>query len=335
MKNRLVQKGMLLASVVLLVFLMGSVVHFFSFLNRPAPETRMVVIPRGSNLHKTARTLEAEGIISSAFWFLALARISDQGFIIRAGEYRFERGRSPWDILEQLHSGQGIQEYRLVVPEGFSLREIAASMVKLGWQEAPRLLLDPALGESMRLEGSGSLEGWLFPDTYFYRNGDSASDLIRRMIERGRKVLRQEWEGRPKDFSLTPYQALILASIIEKETGVGSERPLIAGVFHNRLGRDMMLQSDPTVIYGIADFDGNITRKHLNTPTPYNTYARKGLPPTPICSPGQASIHAVFHPESTKALYFVANGSGAHVFSATLEEHERNVDRYQRHGRPH
>jgi len=331
LNNGWLAKGVSIALAIAIVFSGAVGIDFYFFVNRPVPETKTVVIPKGFNLHKAAQALEAEGVISSAFWLLVLARLTDQGRV-RAGEYRFEQGGLPGTVLKQLQTGLGILEYRFVVPEGLSAREIAALMVKQGWKEAPDLLSDPHWVAQMHLEG-GSVEGWLFPSTYFYRRDDTAVEILRRMIEQSRKILQQEWEGRPKEFAFPPYQALILASIVEKETGQGTERPLISGVFHNRLKRDMMLQSDPTVIYGIAGFDGNITRKHLNTPTPYNTYTRKGLPPTPICNPGQASIHAVFHPEPTKALYFVATGNGSHVFSSTLEEHERNVDRYQRQGR--
>ncbi|HIJ82815.1 MAG TPA: endolytic transglycosylase MltG [Magnetococcales bacterium] len=330
--NRGGLKGFFVALTILGVLLGAVGLHFLVFYYRPVPETKIVAIQKKWNLQKAARALEMEGVIFSAFWMRVLAKATGHT-VVQAGEYRFEQGRLPKAILGQLQSGMGVLEYRFVVPEGLSAKEIGLLMAKQGWSDVEGLLFGSQFLQQMNLD-SASVEGWLFPDTYFYRGGDSAADVARRMVERGRRVLAQEWEGRPKAFAMTAYQALILASIVEKETGQGTERPLIAGVFHNRIKRDMMLQSDPTVIYGIADFDGNLTRKHLNTPTPYNTYARKGLPPTPICNPGQAAIHAVFHPESTKALYFVANGNGAHIFSSTLEEHEKNVDIYQRHSKP-
>ena len=153
------------------------------------------------------------------------------------------------------------------------------------------------------------------------------------MVKKSQEVLDRLWQGRERGYPLSRYQALILASIIEKETGQGSERPMISGVFHNRLRLGMKLQTDPTVIYGIAHFNGNITRKHLLTPTPYNTYTIHGLPPTPIANPGAAAIHAALHPQQTKALYFVARGDGTHIFSKTYKEHDANVDRFQRKGR--
>lgn len=306
---------------------------FVLFYNRHAPETRVISIQKGWNLHKVSRVLEDQGVVSSAFWMVVLARVTDQ-VKVQAGEYSFEQGHLPGAILTQLQRGTGVIKRRFVVPEGLSIKEIVVLMEKQGWKDAGAFVLGSGLAQGLRVDG-GSLEGWLFPETYFYRSGDLVMDIVHRMVSRTKKILLEEWENRPKDFKLTAYQALVLASVIEKETGQGSERPLISGVFQNRLKRDMMLQSDPTVIYGIENFDGNITRKHLTTPTPYNTYTRKGLPPTPICNPGRASIHAVFYPESTKALYFVANGNGAHIFSSTLEEHEKNVDIYQRRSKPH
>jgi len=330
--RKILRVGLIVLTV--LVVASGAVgFDFVMFYRRHTPETKVISIERGWNLHKVSRVLEAQGVVSSAFWMVLLARVTDQ-LVVQAGEYRFEQGRLPGAILAQLQSGMGVTKHRFVVPEGLSIKEIVALMEKEGWKDAGGLVLDPVFAQGLRLDG-GSLEGWMFPDTYFYRSGDLAVEMTRRMVTRARKTLQEEWENRPKDFKLTAYQALILASIVEKETGQGSERPLISGVFQNRIKRDMMLQSDPTVIYGIANFDGNITRKHLTTPTPYNTYMRKGLPPTPICNPGRASIHAVFYPESTRSLYFVANGNGAHVFSSTLEEHEKNVDLYQRRSKHH
>lgn len=330
--RKILRVGLIVLTV--LVIASGAVgFDFFMFYRRHTPETKVISIERGWNLHKVSRVLEAQGVVSSAFWMVLLAKVTDQ-LVVQAGEYRFEQGRLPGAVLAQLQDGTSVTRLRFVVPEGLSIKEIVVLMEKQGWKDAGGVVLDPMFAQGLRLDGE-HLEGWMFPDTYFYRSGDLVVDITRRMVARARKTLQEEWENRPKDFKLTAYQALILASIVEKETGQGSERPLISGVFQNRIKRDMMLQSDPTVIYGIENFDGNITRKHLTTPTPYNTYMRKGLPPTPICNPGRASIHAVFYPESTRSLYFVANGNGAHVFSSTLEEHEKNVDIYQRRGKRH
>ncbi|MBF0139431.1 MAG: endolytic transglycosylase MltG [Magnetococcales bacterium] len=331
MKNSKILKVLGVVMAILGVMAGAVGLHFYLFYSRPVPETKVIDIQKGWRMVKIADALEEAGVVSSSFWLLALVKASGN-IIIKAGEYRIEQGKLPSAIIAQLQSGTGMLPSRFVVPEGLSAKEIVALMVKRGWKDATRLMQGTAFLQKMQIEGN-SLEGWLYPDTYFYRNKDTAVSMMRRMVVRSKKVLYEEWEKRPKDFTLTPYQALVLASVVEKETGQAVERPLIAGVFHNRLRRDMMLQSDPTVIYGIADFDGNITRKHLTTPTPYNTYTRKGLPPTPICNPGRASIHAVFHPDETKAFYFVASGNGSHIFSNTLEEHERYVDIYQRHKR--
>lgn len=331
MKSGKVLKGFGVVLAVLGVLAGVAGLHFYLFYSRPVPETKIVDIQKGWRMVTIADALEEAGVVSSSFWVLVWVKASGR-VVVKAGEYRIEQGKLPSAIIAQLQSGTGMLPSRFVVPEGLSAKEIVALMVKRGWKDAARLVQGTSFIQKMQLEGQ-SLEGWLYPDTYFYRNKDTAASILRRMVVRSKKVLYEEWENRPKEFGLTPYQVLVLASIVEKETGQAVERPMIAGVFHNRLRRDMMLQSDPTVIYGIADFDGNITKKHLNTPTPYNTYTRKGLPPTPICNPGRASIHAVIHPEETKAFYFVANGNGSHIFSNTLEEHERYVDIYQRHKR--
>lgn len=285
------------------------------------------VLPRGTGVVQTGELLESLGVVSSSRWFVFHYWLSREG-AMQAGEYRFEKGDAPGRVLQRLVRGEVLQ-HRLVIPEGFTLREVSREMTAQGLANAATLLADPALVNQLGVAAT-TLEGWLFPDTYFFQKGITTLDLVRRMVDRSRRILMQEWEGREKGFPLSPYQALILASIIEKETGVAHERKQISGVFHNRLKRKMRLQSDPTVIYGIADFNGDLTRKDLTRPTPFNTYTNEGLPPSPIANPGQASIHAAFHPERTEELYFVATGDGGHVFSKTLAEHQRHVSQYQK-----
>ncbi|MBF0611387.1 MAG: endolytic transglycosylase MltG [Magnetococcales bacterium] len=289
------------------------------------PQTTETTIAKGMGMVQVAERLASLGVISSANLFIADYYLNHEG-MLKAGEYRFEEGEDARRILQKLLKGEIIQ-YKLIIPEGFSLKEIAREMSNQGIEGAGQLLSDHAMVNQMGVAAT-TLEGWLFPDTYFFRKGTNAQEIIRRMVDRSRNILTREWESRQEGITLTPYQGLILASIVEKETGIEGERKRVAAVFHNRLKRKMRLQSDPTVIYGISDFNGDITRKDLTTPTPFNTYTMEGLPPSPICNPGQASIHATFHPEKSDELYFVASGDGGHVFAKTLAEHQKNVSRY-------
>jgi hypothetical protein len=218
--------------------------------------------------------------------------------------------------------------YNITVVEGKTFKDLRASLVQTAGIE--HTLNDKTDAQIATLLGiDGSPEGWFMPETYQFHRGSSDLELLKRMYGEMQRTLEQEWPNRAEGLPLAnPYQALILASIIEKETGVASERPQIAGVFVRRLQKDMLLQTDPSVIYGAADYHGDLTRKHLQTDTPYNTYINKGLPPTPIALPGKASIQAALHPADGDSLYFVADGKGGHTFSATYEEHQQAVARY-------
>ena len=297
------------------------------FLDRGSPEPLTVVIAPGTSVQRVANVLEDEGAISSAKYFVHLVRWQGSGHI-QAGEFFLPAGLTPIELLKTLQQGVGVQR-QVVLPEGLSFRDMEKIFVAAGWPNAPAILADPDLPHKLDLP-TNHIEGWLFPNTYYFRRDEKLLALLGRMSKQAKEVLDREWEGRDSKFSLSKYETLILASIIEKETGQGAERSRISGVFHNRLRKRMRLQTDPTVIYGIANFDGNITKKHLRTPTPYNTYTMRGLPPTPICNPGQAAINAALHPDKTKELYFVAKGDGTHAFAPTLVIHERNVTRYQR-----
>ncbi|MBF0128130.1 MAG: endolytic transglycosylase MltG, partial [Magnetococcales bacterium] len=303
-------------------------VLFVRFLETPLDGPRRVVIDKGWNLTRIARFLEAEGIVPSAQWFVLLGYFHHRRATrIHAGEYRFLPGETPPRILIRLEHGDVVR-YQFSFPEGLTVREVAARMQEEGWKEALTLSRETALLKKLGLDAP-SLEGWLFPETYFFVLGDTTLEMLARMTRMTRKVLHEEWRRRAPEVQLTPLQALTLASIIEKETGRASERQRISGVFHNRLRRHMRLESDPTVIYGLHDYRGDITRQHLLTPTPFNTYTQFGLPPTPICNPGQASIHAALHPEATEELFFVAQGDGSHVFAKSFAEHKQNVSRFQ------
>ena len=291
-------------------------------------------IAPGSSLPKVLAAGRAQGIFASArqsYYLGVLARVEGTAGAIKAGEYRLEPGLKPREVLALWVSGKTVlQELQLI--EGWRF----ADAVKLV-RAAPTLnhTLPDGLDAAALMNALGRPgqfpEGRLFPDTYRYTRGMSDVAFLRNALAAQDKVLAEEWAQRAPNLPYdAPEQALTMASIIEKETGVADERPQIAGVFVRRLQLGMRLQTDPTVIYGIGEaYDGNIRSRDLVTDTPYNTYTRDGLPPTPICLPGRAAIHAALHPAEGDALYFVATGDGSHHFSATLSEHNVAVKRYQ------
>ncbi len=295
----------------------------------PAEGTMLEVAP-GSSLSQVALELEQRGIIPNRYYLIWLARSRGLSSSIKAGEYRLNSGMSTTDLLERLVRGEVIS-HSLTLLEGWNFRQVRQAM------EADDAIAQTLQGvpddEVMaRIGHPGEHpEGRFFPDTYFFPRGTSDVAFLRRAYLAMEERLGREWEARAEGLPLTsPYEALVLASIIEKETGMADERAEIAGVFVRRLRKGMLLQTDPTVIYGIgAEFDGNIRRQHLKQDTPYNTYTRKGLPPTPIAMPGGEALHAALHPADGNSLYFVAKGDGGHYFSATLAEHNQAVRRYQ------
>ncbi|WP_410473368.1 endolytic transglycosylase MltG [Guyparkeria sp. TX1] len=262
------------------------------------------------------------------------ARFRGQARSIQAGEYEIRPGERLASLLDRMVAGDVI-EYRFTVPEGITAQGFLDRLA-----EAPRIrrtieeLTPEAVIESLDLPVD-HLEGWLYPDTYQYPAGTSDRTLIKRAFRQMREALDAAWAARADDLPLDdPYEALILASVIEKETGISGERGEVAGVFVNRLRRGMRLQTDPTVIYGMGDdYDGRLYSRHLREDTPYNTYTRDGLPPTPIALPSAASIEAATRPAETDAFYFVADGTGGHAFSRTLKEHNRAVARWRIHQR--
>jgi UPF0755 protein len=289
-----------------------------------------VSIAAGSSARAVARQLRASGVQVADRSFVALARMTGATKQLRAGRYEVLRGASLHDIIDKLRRGEVLRE-RLTVVEGWSFREMRAAMAA-----SPFLRADSAkLSNEDLLKAVGASEahpeGLFAPDTYVFDPGSSDIELLRQAYRQQKQRLAAAWDAR--DASLpykTPYDALIMASIVEKETGQGDERKQIAGVFVNRLRKGMLLQTDPTVIYGLGEsFDGNLRKKDLTTDTPYNTYTRAGLPPTPIALPGRAAIEAALAPAATRALYFVSRGDGTSQFSDTLAEHNRAVARYQ------
>lgn len=305
-----------------------------SFVDAPMSlnEARTIDFPRGTPFKEIVRELRREKITrGSPFYWKLLARELAASSRLQAGEYSLTPGLSPRGLIEQMAAGKVIQHHFTIV-DGWSFRQLRLALAnESGLVQTLPGLDDATIAERFDLE-NGHPEGWFLPETYAWVKGESDADVLRRSHAAMRKALDRLWPARDQAVPLkTPYEALILASIIEKETGIGHERAQIAGVFARRLGIGMRLQTDPTVIYGIGEsYDGNIRRRDLDTDTPYNTYTRGGLPPTPIALPGLPALEAALHPEGGNTLYFVAygDGSGRHEFSATLDEHNRAVSRY-------
>ena len=296
------------------------------------PEEGMIyTIPAGTSLKQLAFDLQRHGIIDQPRFFVMLGRELDAARSLKTGEYTLLRGMTPRSLLEQVTDGQVIQ-YSLTIIEGQTFREMLARIASHAVIEHTLEGLDD--GEIMaRLGHPGEHpEGRFLPDTYNFPRSTTDLAFLQRAYNAMTDQLQQAWEERQEGLPFkSPEEALILASIVEKETGRAEERPVIAGVFVRRLQKGMKLQTDPTVIYGMgAAFDGNIRLRDLRKDTPYNTYTRSGLPPTPIALPGADAIHAVLHPAEGNSLYFVAMGEGRHYFSSTLKQHNLAVDKFQK-----
>lgn len=291
---------------------------------------KMVLVAPGQDVGVLSGILGKEGIILDPAKFRLYAWIRGYDKRIKAGEYALSSDMSPLDILRTIMSGK-VQLYRITIPEGYDLKQIAAVVEKANLGTVPeflRVATDAELLDRERITGE-SFEGYLFPETYYFPRRVSAEKIIMTMVRRFHTVFTPEWERRAEDLGFSTHEVTTLASIIEKETGAAFERPLISSVFHNRFRKKMRLESDPTVIYGIKNFNGNITRKDLTSPTPYNTYTNRGLPPGPIANPGRASLEAALYPLDTPFLYFVSKGDGTHQFSKNIEDHNLAVRKYQ------
>ncbi|RDB43786.1 endolytic transglycosylase MltG [Halomonas sp. DQ26W] len=295
-------------------------------------EETLYEVPRGAGFNRAVSDLAERGVIEDVWAFRLLTRLEPEAIPrLRAGEYMLEPGMSGRDLIELLGSDR-VVTYPLTIPEGWTFRQMRAHL-----DAAPKL--------ESRIEGFSDEEvmalleredrfpeGWFFPDTYRYHKGMSDLDILRQAMLRMERVLDEVWEGRSDDLTIeTPYEALIMASLIERETGAPEERREIAGVFKRRMETGMRLQTDPTVIYGMGErYEGRITRDDLREATPYNTYVIDGMPPTPIAMPGRASLEAAVDPLPGETLYFVSRGDGTHHFSRTLREHNNAVNRYIR-----
>ncbi len=289
-------------------------------------------VKTGVTMKRVAQQLAQVGVLKQPFAFTLVARLTGKGSALKAGNYALNGPVTPWELLQKLTKGDVSQsEFKFI--EGWNFKQLRYAL-----DHSPNLqhdTLDLSDAEIMAKLGwpNQHPEGRFFPDTYFFSSGMSDLTILRRAHKLMQTQLEDVWRERAENLPYhTMEQALIMASIIEKETGQAAERPLIAGVFVNRLQIGMLLQTDPTVIYGLGDrYDGNLRKRDLLADTPYNTYTRAGLPPTPIAMPGIEALHAAVHPAPTRALYFVGRGNGTHKFSATLAEHNQAVNKYQRH----
>ena len=331
-------------ALVVVLFLFAAVVclggWFVQYALQTAGGTRetttTVIIPKGSTVKEINRILASADLVTEDIRFLVVARYLGLAAKLQAGEFALHHGQTPAEILQELAIAKPIQ-HAVTIPEGRTIVDIAEIFAAGGWgdrEEFIQLAEDPDFLKSLGLETRKNLEGYLYPDTYYLtRKGQTAADLLRMQVRHFFAVWNDIKPTTPTPNTLSSYDILILASMVEKETGKATERPIIAGVFHNRLQKGMRLQSDPTVMYGIADFSGKLSRKDLQTPSPYNTYTLKRLPAGPICNPGKDALQAVLQPAEGKFLYFVSKNDGSHKFSKSLGEHINAVNKYQRSGK--
>lgn len=319
----------------MVVFALG---EFGGVVNSSKPVS--IEVRQGESLTFAVRRLHQEGVLSGSAFIRLLATLRGDAKRIKAGDYVLTGNESAGELLDFLVAGKA-KFISLTVPEGFSLRDIAGRLESIQLADNTEFLslaTDPEFIRSLNLPGHlnlpipkfPTLEGLIYPETYFLHRGVSPQLMLRQMVDQYTKRAHDFVVKNAGQVGMEPYQVLILASIIEKETGLGSERRRISAVFHNRLRKKIRLGSDPTVIYGIKDFDGNLTRLHLRTVTAYNTYKIYGLPPTPIANPGMASLKAAVNPEKVDYLYFVSKGDGSHFFSKDLKTHNRAVWKYQK-----
>jgi UPF0755 protein len=329
-----VRRLILTLSLVLVMAALGVAGGALWWLHRPMPLAAPVVelsIEPGTLPRDVAQAVRSAGVGVSPAWLHTWFRVSGRARLIKAGSYELETGITPWRLLDKLARGDQAQGAVSLI-EGWTFRQFRAALAKeTDLRQDSAAMTDDAIMQALGRPGLHP-EGRFFPDTYTYGKGSSDLAVLRRALRAMDSRLAGAWNQRQPDAMVrTPDEALILASIIEKETGRGSDRPLISAVFNNRLRIGMPLQTDPTVIYGMgAAFNGNLRRVDLQTDTPWNTYTRRGMPPTPIAMPGKASLLAAVRPASSPALYFVARGDGSSHFSQTLEEHNRAVNTYQR-----
>ena len=286
-------------------------------------------IKPGMTLNKVAKKLSREGLIRSSSAFQAIALLQEKQKLIMIGEYNVSPSMLPTEILQRITSGKTIL-HPVTIPEGYRIIEIGDILVKNGLADKGKFLEQTKNTRLLKEIAADSLEGYLFPETYHFGKFTNERTIVKKMVDTFKeRTLKQEFLNRAKEIGFSFHEIITLASLIEKETGKDSERKQISSVFHNRLKKNMLLQTDPTVIYAIENFDGNIKKRDLKIDSPYNTYRYKGLPPGPISSPGLKSIVAALYPANTSNLYFVSRRDGSHQFSSTLNQHNEAVQKYQ------
>jgi len=334
-----VKTGLRIAALGVALALFGVATALFVFartLVAPEPESERELVfevAPGATLGRVAGALEEQGLIRSSRTFELLVRWNDQGSALRAGEYLLSPALDAEEVLERLVAGN-VRTHPVALPEGLTLAEIAVRLDEAGLADDEAFLEEarsPAVARALGIEADG-LEGYVFPETYRMARGLPTRTVVETLVA-PIQALWPELAPAAEELGLSMHEVVTLASIIEKETGQPEERPLISAVFHNRMKRGMRLETDPTVIYGIADFDGNLRRSHLeDAGNPYNTYQIPGLPPGPIASAGEAALRAAVAPADVPYLFFVSRGDGSHVFSRSYREHVNAVNRYQRGG---
>ena len=331
--NKVLPAMFTIASIVLLIgFYFSAKIYTQMHAELTLTEPETIIFTRGSSIRTLANQLIEKDLLENKYYLLIWGKLNRQETRLQAGEYVITPGLSLARLLNNMVAGNVVQ-HDLVLIEGYTFRQILQTI----WQNSRitkqlENLSDEEIMTALGHEGEHP-EGRFYPDTYYISRGVTDIELLNRAYDEMARILQEEWLQRAENLPLkSSYEALILASIVEKESAIAEERPLIAGLFINRLRKKMRLQTDPTVIYGIENYDGNIRFRDLRKDTPYNTYTRHGLPPTPIALAGREAIHATLHPDKTNYLYFVAygDGSGKHVFSTNLKDHEKAVDRYQR-----
>ena len=290
-----------------------------------------VEIAPGKSFRAIAQDIESKKLIRYWWSLEVLGRIRKQAAVISVGEYELSRSMNATEILEKLSKGDTFKR-RITIKEGASIWGIGSIIEEAGLgtkADFEKVVTDPQVIGQLGIQAA-SLGGYLFPETYLFSKPITVLQIVRRLVEQGNRMWDSRLRSQAESIHLSRHEVLTLASIIEKETGMVTEQGIISSVFHNRLKQGMKLQTDPTVIYGIPNFNGNLTKADLEKPSPYNTYVNYGLPPGPIANPGKSAIEAALFPSTTQFLYFVADGTGGHFFSTTLAEHNQAVNRFQR-----
>jgi UPF0755 protein len=327
-------KRSLIVPGLLLLFFLSFLAWFLFIPPSTSSVTKVILIKKGTPLRKVSEVLRQEGIVKNDRLFVWLTQVLGKKAEIKAGEYELHTRMLPLEVLELLVNGQ-VKPHLVTIPEGYTLFQIAQLLEDLLIAEKAAFLQRASSSafiaslEIPQFRGP-NLEGYLFPNTYHLVREMDSEEVIRKMVQQFKKVYASDFSEKGSQAGISERDAVILASIIEKESSLPEEKPLVSAVFHNRLRKKMPLQSDPTVIYGVKKFDGNLTRLHLLTPGPYNTYLMTGLPPTPICNPGRDSLLAALSPAPVPYIYFVSKNDGSHHFSTNFEEHNRAVLKYQK-----